>query len=554
MSSINNYKLNEIKKDNENFSAIRSIVETSFFSNTVKKINNISKAYNLAKKSLGVIVTDLPVKHTKELGLPSNAKVLVFNDGLIVGRTSAARKIIGQPGINEPEMEKIVREAMYHLSRKETITTDVIVGLSKDFMIKSHVLVPKGFESNILAYMLNFQPVTSEYNQEYLDSKPYDFSDILIVADPDWTHPDYPHGLVIFDYLHNTAVVLGLRYFGELKKGTLTLAWAAAHRNNFIACHGGIKQYIKKDNSTYTMAAFGLSGSGKSTITLSENKDKYDVLVLHDDAFVINKASGASTALEPSYFDKTQDYPSDHPKIDYFVSCMNVGVTLDDNNRKVLVNEDIRNGNGRCIKSRYVTSNRIDYLDQGLDGIYWIMKDDSLPPIIKIDDPILAAIFGLTLATKRSTAENLVGDVDRDALVIEPYANPFRTYPLNEDYQDFKSLFEGKDTSCYILNTGFFNENKVQPKHTLGCIESIVDNTAQWLDFSPIKGLQYQAIDGLSPDFNDKAYIEKLIFRMENRLDFIQAKRTDLEGYNALPEETEQRLSQIINDLKNYIK
>ncbi|KLD60751.1 hypothetical protein WP50_07730, partial [Lactiplantibacillus plantarum] len=62
------------------------------------------------------------------------------------------------------------------------------------------------------------------------------------------------------------------------------------------------------------------------------------------------------------------------------------------------------------------------------------MKDDSLPPVIKVDDPVLAATFGATLATKRSSAENIIGNVDRNALVIEPFANPFRVYPLSEDY------------------------------------------------------------------------------------------------------------------------
>lgn len=47
------------------------------------------------------------------------------------------------------------------------------------------------------------------------------------------------------------------------------------------------------------------------------------------------------------------------------------------------------------------------------------MKDDSLPPVIKLDNPTLAATFGITLATKRSTAENVV-NADRNSLVIEP--------------------------------------------------------------------------------------------------------------------------------------
>ena len=69
------------------------------------------------------------------------------------------------------------------------------------------------------------------------------------------------------------------------------------------------------------------------------------------------------------------------------------------------------------------------------------MKDDSLPPVVKLSDPVIAATFGLTLATKRSTAENVIGE-SRDKLVIEPFANPFRVYPLTEDYHDFKELLK----------------------------------------------------------------------------------------------------------------
>lgn len=58
---------------------------------------------------------------------------------------------------------------------------------------------------------------------------------------------------------------------------------------------------------------FGLSGSGKSTLTHAKHEGKYAVEVLHDDAFIISLENGSSIALEPAYFDKTQDYPSDHP-------------------------------------------------------------------------------------------------------------------------------------------------------------------------------------------------------------------------------------------------
>ena len=93
---------------------------------------------------------------------------------------------------------------------------------------------------------------------------------------------------------------------------------------------------------------FGLSGSGKSTLTHAKHGDKYpSIKVLHDDAFIINSDTCASIALEPTYFDKTADYPVDSPDNKYLLTAQNCSATLDEDGKVVLVTEDIRNGNGR---------------------------------------------------------------------------------------------------------------------------------------------------------------------------------------------------------------
>ena len=84
--------------------------------------------------------------------------------------------------------------------------------------------------------------------------------------------------------------------------------------------------------------------------------------------------------------------------------------------------------------------------------------------MIKINDPVLAASFGATLATKRSDAENITTKRQLDELVIEPFANPFRVYPLREDYQAFRELFVKQQTACYVLNTGYFDDKKIKPE------------------------------------------------------------------------------------------
>ena len=415
--------------------------------------------------------------------------------------------------------------------------------------MQAHLMLPKEYAANLYTYLLNFQ-IAQEASGFYGNSTPIPEGDIYLLADPDWKHPDFPNGLVVVDSRHNCTAVLGLRYFGELKKATLTLAWATAHRNGFIACHGGMKQYCTGKRN-YTMAAFGLSGSGKSTITLAKHQGKYDIKVVHDDAFVISKEKGSTTALEPSYFDKTQDYTSNSEELSYVVTAQNVGVTLNEHGDKVMVTEDIRNGNGRSIKSRYATENRVDHLDEKIDGIFWIMKDDSLPPVMKVNDPCLAAVFGVTLATKRSTAENIV-NAKADQLVIEPFANPFRSYPLAEDYQDFLELFQKQNTDCYMLNTGVFEGNDVTPQHTLSSIEKIVEDTAKFETFGPLTGLSYLPIDGHIPPFEDAEYIQKLIERFETRLSFIQRRKTINNGYDRLPNDTEKQLIILLEELATY--
>ena len=55
----------------------------------------------------------MPVIHTKELGLPSYARVLLTNSGAVVGRTAKARRIFGQDEDEDERLLSIVRSAVY---------------------------------------------------------------------------------------------------------------------------------------------------------------------------------------------------------------------------------------------------------------------------------------------------------------------------------------------------------------------------------------------------------------------------------------------------------
>ncbi|MBR3890580.1 MAG: phosphoenolpyruvate carboxykinase (ATP) [Bacilli bacterium] len=525
------------------YSKLRSTIESAFYRNNVVEVTSLKQAYDLAKNCPGTIITDLPIVNAKELGLEEDSKVLLFNDGFITGRQARLRKLVDDT--NREKFAGQVREVLFQNCRKTMYHATAYIGLDKEFMVKAHLLIPQGYENTLYSWLLNFQIADEETTKLYKDSKVIDEGDIFIYSDPDCYTSDYPDGLALFDSEYNCACLLGMRYFGEHKKGTLTLSWSIAQRQGYTACHGGQKRFNFKDGSKKVISVFGLSGSGKSTITLSDHNGKMDTTVLHDDAFIIDNSNGSSISLEPSYFDKTQDYPLTRDQSKYFLTIQNCGATVDENGLVVPVTEDILNGNGRTVKSKFATANREYAFSKSTDAIFWIMKDNSLPPVVKINNPALASVMGATLATKRSTAEYIPG-MDPNQLVIVPYANPFRLYPLVKDYESFKSLFDNLNVDCYIINTGFFGETKVTPSVTLGLIEDIVTNNAKFEKFGPFSSLEYYKIPGYEPDFSSAEYCKNVKARMQDRLDFV----SKLDNLDKLPEEALNAIKETINEIK----
>ncbi len=311
------------------------------------------------------------------------------------------------------------------------------------------------------------------------------------------------------------------------------------------------------DGSKYVASVYGLSGSGKSTLTHAKHNGKYEIKVLHDDAFIINTDTCASIALEPSYFDKTADYPTGCADNKFLLTAQNCSATLDEDGKVQLVTEDIRNGNGRAIKSKLWSPNRVDKIDAPVNAIFWIMKDPTIPPVVKLKGAALASVMGATLATKTSTAERVAAGTDMNALRIVPYANPFRTYPLVHDYDKFKKLVEEKNVACYIVNTGDFMGEKVKPADTLGILETIVEGKAQFEQWGPFEDIeimntwdgQTEGFKNFKADLGDADYKAQLKSAMETRVKAVEDFATKKEGYDKLPDEALAALKKLVEAL-----
>ena len=171
-----------------------------------------------------------------------------------------------------------------------------------------------------------------------------------------------------------------------------------------------------------------------------------------------------------------------------------------------------------------------------------------MPPVLKITDPVLGAAMGATLATRRTTAERLAPGVDPNALVFEPYANPFRTYPLGVDYGRFKTLLES-GVDCYILNTGDFMGKKVQPRHTLSILESIVEGRVSFRPLGALSAVEVMEMEDFPLHLDDVQYKKEITARIKDRVAFVKSRESERGGVDKLPREALEALQRMTREL-----
>ncbi len=440
---------------------------------------NIKEAYELAKNQPGVTVSDMPMydEFIKLHDLPSDTKVLVDNHGNIVGRTAKARRFYHRlNGSQKNKLEGDFREAVWQMQHYPQIKAEAILGMDKDLMIKATFITTETDAANVYNWLLNFAPY-EQLKDQYEASPKLPIQDVILIAFNEWTCDDPFYNnvgapqLALVDEKHNVIVNLGMRYFGERKKGTLTLAWTSGIRIGMAACHGGIKEidFGTCEDSAFhglgkrSIAFYGLSGTGKSSHTNSADNGGtmpkgFSKVVLHDDAFQIDLENQLCRVWEPTLFDKTDSRPLGHPDWKYALALMN-HLVVDIDGKRTPIGLDVRNSNGRALLDRALLGKYVNRCAFP-KALVWLMKDSVLPPVIKCTDKYLAIANGAALMTQRNRAEN-VTEEELNKLVFEPFANPFRVYELYRDVEAFLKVADN-GAEFYCFNSRDIGRNQMR--------------------------------------------------------------------------------------------
>jgi phosphoenolpyruvate carboxykinase (ATP) len=525
-------------------SPIRAIAETLVNTHNVRTVT-LREAYEMARNQPGVSVTDLPIypEFARLHNLPPDARVLNDCHGKIIGRTAKARRFYHRVNfLDKMKLEGDFREAVWQMQHYPLIKAEAVLGLDPDLMLKATFVTTETDAANMFNWLVNYAPF-EQMKEEYEKSKPLPIQDIIVISFNEWTCDDPFYNnvgapqLALVDEKHNVIVNLGMRYFGERKKGTLTMAWTSGIRIGMAACHGGIKeidfgtcrdpQY--HDLGKRSIAFYGLSGTGKSSHTNSHDNagtlpEGFDKVVLHDDAFQIDLENKVCRVWEPTLFDKTDSRPPDHPDWKYTLAVMN-HMTGEVDGKRVPIGLDARNKNGRALLDRALLGKYVNRCAFP-KALVWLMKDSVLPPALKLEDKHLAIAMGAALMTQRNRAEN-VTEEELNKLVFEPFANPFRVYELYRDVEAFLGVKDnGADIYCFN-SRGYWKESDdileaIPLKTSLTLQSAILMDQLEWEPWDILPGAMIPT----------RVSVEKILPGYYDRYD--PTKRGNKEKYEAL--------------------
>lgn len=371
-------------------------------------------------------------------------------------------------------IEKEIKEVKEYLKNKELIYIESYIGEDPSKSLKTISLVSKEFAYLSFMNKLNFFPANDDKNAE-----------IKIIDIPEWKNEG-----VFIDPIENITYILGLDYYGELKMSHLRLAMHfAREKKNSLGLHAGSKIYrILKDGKLVQkhLLIFGLSGTGKTTITINSHglKSPEGIAIMQDDINIWDFSSYCQ-GTERNFYIKTDNLSEQKELLKACLSKNAIieNVRVDENGEFVFSDTEFC-ANGRAIVQRKEIANTDNTIDmQKTDIILFNTRRYDIPILGRFISPEQATAFFMLGESTRTSAETTIKEEIGKSVKI-PAFDPFIIDKIWKNGKRFYEILKAnKDLKVYLVNTGKIGGMhgiKIKLEDTMKSVEGIVRDTVEW--------------------------------------------------------------------------
>ena len=337
-----------------------------------------------------------------------------------------------------------VRRVQEALSGMDLIQVDRRMGDTPDATLRCRLFVPRDYAR--IAFMWHNMLFPSDSSFE---------PDFVSVYAPDW-----PERLIFCDVTQRYTYILGTDYPGEAKKSMLLQALYWIKRRGGLGLHAGSKvlRVFGPDGALRDVGflLFGLSGTGKTTLTLHDHglKEPEKAIIKQDDVVLLN-AEGGAYGTEDGFYIKTEGLEPTQTVLwgaATHSTAAYENIRVDDQGKVDFLDTSITS-NGRGVVLRHFirgTGEGID-LARANKIVFITRRNDVVPVCARLSSEQAAAYFMLGESIETSAGDpTRAGQAKR-----EVGTNPFIVGPESEEGNRLLEILRrNPDMQAYLLNTG----------------------------------------------------------------------------------------------------
>ena len=416
-------------------------------------------------------------------GILTSTGALAVTTGKYTGRSPKDRFIVDTPDVHdkiawgnvnvpfsEEDYQLVHDEVISYLSERRIFMVHGIAGADRRYSRKILVLTELASQA-LFAHQMLVRPTEEELAN-------YGRADFVVMACPGLkldpaVHHTHSEAAVIINFKERVVLIAGTQYSGEIKKSIFSVMnYLLPVEENVLTMHCSCNMNPQSHGTT---VFFGLSGTGKTTLSAAEGR-----LLIGDDEHGWAKDSVFN--IEGGCYAKTiriseETEPQIWHAIRFGALCENV--VLDPNSRVADYDDDSLTENGRVAYP-------VEFIDNAVvkgrakrtpDVVIFLTADafGVLPPISKLDEN--AAMYHFMTGFTSKVAGTERGIKEPTPTFSSLFGEPFMPLDPMVYAKMLGEKIEHNGTRVYLINTGwsggsYGTGSRIKLKYTRKMVEA----------------------------------------------------------------------------------